>query len=57
MDPVPAQNENYENFIVRYCQHMYGQSEYQSDETFQIINEMFGILYTPDVEVPKLEFI
>lgn len=56
MDPVPAQNENYENFIVRYCQHMYGQSEYQSDETFQIINEMFGILYTPDVEVPKLEF-
>ena len=56
MDPVPAQNENYENFIVRYCQHMHGQSEYQSDETFQIINEMFGILYTPEAEVPELEF-
>ena len=47
-DIVPAQNEQYENFIIRYKQNMNGLSEYQSDQTFQIINETFGILYVPE---------
>lgn len=54
-ETVPAQNEKYENFIVRYRQNMSGQQEYSSDQTFQIINEMFGVLYTPESEVPELE--
>ena len=55
-DMVPAQNEQYENFIVRYKQNMNGLSEYQSDQTFQIINETFGILYVQEGQVQELEF-
>ena len=55
-DIVPAQNEQYENFIVRYKQNINGLSEYQSDQTFQIINETFGILYVPEWQVQELEF-
>ena len=43
----PAQDQNYRNYIVRYSQNIYGSTDYESDRTFQIINERFGIIYTP----------
>ena len=52
---VPAQNQQYENFIIRYKQNTHGSFPYESDETFQIVNELFGILYVPMQEVPELE--
>ena len=53
--PVPAQNQQYENFIIRYKQNTHGGFDYESDETFQIVNDLFGILYVPMQEVPELE--
>ena len=53
--PVPAQNQQYENFIIRYKQNTQGGFDYESDETFQIVNDLFGILYIPMKEVPELE--
>ena len=50
--PVPAQNQQYENFIIRYKQNTQGGFDYESDETFQIVNALFGILYIPMKEVP-----
>ena len=55
-EPVPAQNEQYRNFIVRYSQNVRGPVDYESDRTFQIINERFGIIYVPVQQVPELEF-
>ncbi len=40
--PVPAQNQQYENFIIRYKQNTQGGFDYESDETFQIVNDLFG---------------
>ena len=44
---IPAQNQQYENFIIRYKQNIEGVPEYQPDERFQIINDLFGVLYVP----------
>lgn len=44
---VPAQSEDYKNFIVRYNQNIYGPVVYQSDITFQIVNDLYGIIYVP----------
>lgn len=55
-EPVPAQSEQYRNFIVRYNQNIHGLTDYESDRTFQIINERFGIIYAPAQQVPELEF-
>ena len=52
---VPAQNQKYENFIVRYDRNTHGGSRYESDEGFQIINDIFGILYVPVSDVAELE--
>ena len=52
---VPAQDQKYENFIVRYNQNTHGASRYESDEGFQIINDIFGILYVPVSDVAELE--
>ncbi len=53
--PVPAQNQQYENFIIRYKQNTHGGFDYESDENFQIVNDLFGILYVPMQEVPEME--
>ena len=53
--PVPAQNQQYENFIIRYKQNIHGTFSYESDDTFQIVNDLFGILYVPMKDVPELE--
>ena len=52
---VPAQNQQYENFIIRDKQNIHGTFPYESDDTFQIVNDLFGILYVPMKEVPELE--
>ena len=52
---IPAQNQQYENFIIRYKQNIEGVPEYQPDETFQIINDLFGVLYVPMREIPELQ--
>ena len=52
---IPAQNQQYENFIIRYKQNIEGVPEYQPDERFQIINDLFGVLYVPMREIPELE--
>ena len=52
---VPAQDQQYQNFIVRYNQNLHGDFDYQSDDTFQIVNDLFGILYVPEQDVPALE--
>ena len=53
---VPAQSQQYQDFIVRYNQNLHGDFDYQSDKTFQIINDMFGILYIREQDVPELGF-
>ena len=53
---VPAQDQQYQNFIVRYNQNLHGDFDYQSDDTFQIVNDLFGILYVPEQDVPALGF-
>lgn len=50
---VPAQNESYQNFIVRYNRNVDGNVSYESDRSFQIINELFGVLYIPASQVPE----
>lgn len=51
---IPAQNQQYENFIIRYKQNIEGVPEYQPDERFQIINDLFGVLYVPIQEISEL---
>lgn len=51
---LPAQNESYKNFIVRYNQNAYGPIVYQSDITFQIINDLYGVLYIPSEQQPEI---
>ena len=47
MKVVPAQNESYQNFIIRYSRNVDGTVNYESDRSFQIINELFGVIYIP----------
>ena len=48
---VPAQNESYQNFIIRYSRNVDGAVNYESDRSFQIINELFGVIYIPASQV------
>ena len=50
---VPAQNESYQNFIIRYSRNVDGAVNYESDRSFQIINELFGVIYIPASQVPE----
>lgn len=52
---VPAQSEEYQNFIVRYNQNVYGPIMYQSDITFQIINDLYGVIYIPAQQQIELQ--
>lgn len=53
MKVVPAQNESYQNFIIRYSRNVDGTVNYESDRSFQIINELFGVIYIPASQVPE----
>lgn len=50
---APAQNESYQNFIIRYNRNVDGSVSYESDSSFQIINELFGVIYIPASQVPE----
>lgn len=50
---VPAQDESYQNFIIRYNRNVDGSVSYESDSSFQIINELFGVIYIPASQVPE----
>lgn len=52
-ETVPAQDENYQSFIVRYNQNVEGTVQYESDRTFQIIDDIFGVTYVPASQVPE----
>ena len=54
-EPVPAQNENFKNFIVRYNQNVHGPVDYVSGGTFQIIDDLFAVLYVPSETQPDME--
>ena len=45
---APAQSQKYQNFIIRYNQNVHGDFDYRSDENFQIVNDLFGILYVAE---------
>lgn len=51
---LPAQNENYRNYIVKYNQNVYGPVAYQSDITFQIINDLYGVIYISAEQQPDI---
>ncbi len=51
---VPAQSQQYQNFIVRYNQNLHGDFDYQSDDTFQIVNDLFGVFMCQMQDVPDL---
>ncbi|MDD7728676.1 MAG: hypothetical protein PUK34_03530 [Clostridia bacterium] len=44
---VPAQSERYGDFIVKYMQNIYERDESMPDISFQVINDIFGVLYIP----------
>lgn len=52
---VPAQNEFYQNFIIKYNQNIFGPIEYISDGAFQAINDDYGVLYVPEAQLPEME--
>lgn len=52
---VPAQSEQYQNFIIKYNQNIHGPIDYVSDGTFQIINEFYAVLYIPEESVSDVE--
>lgn len=54
-EPVPAQNENFKNFIVRYNQNVHGPVDYVSGGNFQIIDDLFAVLYVPSETQPDME--
>ena len=51
---LPAQSEDYRNYIVRYNQNVYGPVTYQSDITFQIINDLYGVIYISAEQQPDI---
>lgn len=51
---VPAQNEDYRNYIVKYNQNVSGKIDYVSDISFQIINDLYAVLYVPAQQQPDI---
>lgn len=51
----PAQNEEYGDFIIKYRQNIMGSFEPAPNTRFQIINEMYGVLYVPLSELNGIE--
>lgn len=52
---VPAQSERFGDFIVKYVQNIHGPIETIPDASFQVINEIFGVIYAPLDQIPALE--
>lgn len=52
---VPAQSQDYGDFLVKYVQNIHGPIDVISDVSFQIINEIFGVAYVPLDQVGELQ--
>lgn len=52
---VPAQNENYKSFLVRYNEQIFDPVDLEFDGTFLVINEIYGVFYVPSSLVPEVE--
>ncbi|MBS4979311.1 MAG: subtilase, partial [Clostridiales bacterium] len=52
---VPAQSQDYGDFLVKYVQNIHGPIDVISDASFQIINESFGVAYVPLDQVGELQ--
>ena len=52
---VPAQSQDYGDFLVKYVQNIHGPIDVISDASFQIINEIFGVAYVPLDQVGELQ--
>ena len=50
---LPAQDENFRNYIVRYNQSVNGTARHESNRYFQIIDELFGVIYVPPSQIPE----
>lgn len=51
----PAQSERFGDFIVKYVQNIHSPQEMVPDASFNIINEIYGVLYVPLEGVLPLE--
>lgn len=51
---IPAQNEDYRNYIVKYNRNISGEVSYVSDISFQIINDLYAVLYVPAQQQPDI---
>ena len=52
---LPAQSQDYGDFLVKYVQNIHGPIDVISDASFQIINESFGVAYVPLDQVGELQ--
>lgn len=52
---IPAQSQDYGDFIVKYVQNIHGPIDVISDASFQVINEIFGVAYVPLKQVGELQ--
>ena len=44
---LPAESEDYANFIINYNSNTHGVENYTSNDYFEIINEEYAVIYTP----------
>lgn len=51
----PAQSERYGDFIINYRQNIHGPGNVVSNASFQVINEIFGVVYVPVCQIGELE--
>ena len=51
---IPAQNEDYRNYIVKYNRNISGEVSYVSDISFQIINDLYAVLYVSAQQQPDI---
>ena len=52
---VPAQSEEYANFIVKYVQNMPSPLEEIPGASLYPVSEVYGVLYVPLAQLPPLE--
>ncbi len=52
---VPAQNQEYMSFLVKYNEKVFGPVEEEFDGTFLIINDIFAVIYAPKSTVGEVE--
>lgn len=54
-EEIPAQSENFGDFIVKYIQNTQPRPDSVANAAFQAINEFFGVIYMPLSELGELQ--